>query len=165
MKRTSRDEVGRYCVHIPLKSDVSDLGESKNTAFRRLLSLERRFAANSELRSQYVQFMREYEELGHMKEITCDEAEKSKAYYIPHHLVLKEDSTTTKLRIVFDCSAKPTSNLSLNDISLVGPTVQSPLISIITKFRTHPYVMTADIEKMYRQINVHPCLLYTSRCV
>ena len=34
--------------------------------------------------------------------------------------------------------------------------VQSPLISIITKFRTNPYVMTADIEKIYRQINVHP---------
>ena len=60
------------------------------------------------------------------------------------------------LTVVFDCSAKTTTNLSLNDISLVGPTVQSPLISIITKFRTHPYVMTADIEKMYRQINVHP---------
>ncbi|XP_075217811.1 uncharacterized protein LOC142322620 [Lycorma delicatula] len=93
-------------------------------------------------------------ELGHMKEITMTEANSSKTYYIPHHTVLREDSTTTKLQVVFDASSKTSSGVSLNDISIVGPAVQSNLVSIVSRFITHPYVVTADIEKMYRQINV-----------
>lgn len=68
--------------------------------------------------------MKQYEELGKMLQITSEEAESSKAYYIPHHAVIKEDSTTTKVRVVFDASCKSTSGVSLNDISIVGPTVQ-----------------------------------------
>ena len=105
---------------------------------------------------QYVNFMREYEELGHIREITSTEAEQSKAYYIPHHAVLSKNSTTTKLRVVFDASSKTDSGVSLNDISVVGPKVQSDLISILIRFRTHTFVMITDIEKMYRQINIHP---------
>lgn len=153
---TSRDGNGRYCVQIPLKGEVSELGESRDTALRRLLSVERRLSTKPEFHRQYIQFMKEYEELGHMQEITPAEIESSKTYYIPHHAVHKEDSTTTKLRVVFDASAKTSSGVSLNDISIVGPTVQSDLISIVTRFRTHRYVMIADIEKMYRQIKLHP---------
>lgn len=30
------------------------------------------------------------------------------------------------------------------------------MFCIMTRFRLHPYVLTADIEKMYRQVRVHP---------
>ena len=46
--------------------------------------------------------------------------------------------------------------LSLNDILQVGHTVQHDLYSIVLRFRTHQVCFTADIAKMYRQINVHP---------
>ncbi|XP_076384507.1 uncharacterized protein LOC143263380 [Megalopta genalis] len=68
----------------------------------------------------------------------------------------EEGSTTTKLSVVFDGSAKSSSDLALNDIQLVGPTVQSDLISILIRFRYNRYVLSADIAKMYRQILVHP---------
>lgn len=76
-------------------------------------------------------------------------------FYLPHHPDFKETSATTKLRVVFDGSCKSDSGISLNDILLVGPVVQSDLISILLKFRTFKYVFTADIEKMYRQILIN----------
>ncbi|KAH8233851.1 hypothetical protein KR032_011452, partial [Drosophila birchii] len=41
-------------------------------------------------------------------------------------------------------------------ILYAGPTVQSELFAILLRFRTHRYVFTADIEKMYRQVWMHP---------
>lgn len=40
---------------------------------------------------------------------------------------------------------------------MVGPTIQQEiqhLFEIITRFRQHPYAMTVDITKMYRQIQI-----------
>ncbi|XP_022206389.2 uncharacterized protein LOC111063008 [Nilaparvata lugens] len=100
--------------------------------------------------------MKEYEELQHMEQITEPEANSSINYFIPHHAVIKETSSTTKVRVVFDASCKTTSGISLNDISIVGPTVQSSLMNKVLRFRSHTFVITADIEKMYRQINIKP---------
>ncbi|XP_075233847.1 uncharacterized protein LOC142331699 [Lycorma delicatula] len=78
----------------------------------------------------------------------------SKVFYLPHHAVFKETSLTTKLRVVFDGSAKSNNGLSLNDTLMIGPMVQQDLFSIILRFRVHNYVITSDITKMYRQILV-----------
>ncbi|XP_076301683.1 uncharacterized protein LOC143219699 [Lasioglossum baleicum] len=75
-------------------------------------------------------------------------------YYLPHHPVFKQSSLTTKLRVVFDASAATSNGLFLNDVLLVGPTIQDDLFSLIIRFRLHNYVLTADIEKMYRQVLV-----------
>ncbi|XP_065224372.1 uncharacterized protein LOC135848399 [Planococcus citri] len=102
----------------------------------------------------YTNCLEEYITLDHMKEVKI--TPEQNAYYIPHHAVFKEDSTTTKLRTVFDASMKASNQKSLNDILMVGPVVQSELIAILLRFRTYKYVFTADITKMYRQIRVIP---------
>ena len=73
---------------------------------------------------------------------------------MPHHCVFKEESTTTKLRVVFDGSAKISNGHSLNDALMVGATIQDDLLSIITRFRLHPIALSADIAKMYRQVGL-----------
>ncbi|UYV76740.1 hypothetical protein LAZ67_14001924 [Cordylochernes scorpioides] len=75
-------------------------------------------------------------------------------YYLPHHPVIKEKSCNTKLRVVFDASAKTDSGLSLNDASIPGPKIQQDLFHIILRFRIHPVAINADIAKMYRQIKI-----------
>jgi len=75
-------------------------------------------------------------------------------YYVPHHFILKDESTTTKFRVVFDASSKTTSGVSLNDTMMVGPSLQDSLVDIHMRFRIHPIAFTADIAKMYRQIKV-----------
>ncbi|XP_055590366.1 uncharacterized protein LOC129742489 [Uranotaenia lowii] len=146
----TRDSSGRYTVKLPFRDNVSQLGDSKHHALQRFDYLEKKLQRNSEL--AYCAFMAEYIELGHCKIVDPSDD----GFYLPHHAILKPSSSTTKLRTVFDASAKSTSGLSLNDTLMIGPTIQDPLLFIILRFRTHRYVFTGDISKMYRKINIHP---------
>jgi hypothetical protein len=146
---TKRHESGKLIVSIPFKSNVSELGESHSSSLKRFYALERKLEKNAPLKKQYHAFMTEYELLGHMSEVKVDNRD---GYYLPHHPVFKEDSTTTKLRVVFDGSAKTSSGLSLNDVQMVGPPLQNDLFNILLRFRQHQFVIKADIEKMYRQV-------------
>lgn len=80
----------------------------------RLQHLKRKFGKNISFKKDYEKVMNEYKELNHMQAITEHEADEI-GYFLPHHAVIKETSTTTKLRVVFDASAKTTSGESLND--------------------------------------------------
>ena len=98
--------------------------------------------------------MEEYLELGHSEIVPTDDLNKSPqdVYYLPVHAVRKESSTTTKIRAVFDASAKSSSGMSLNDILLVGPTVHPPLIDVLVGFRLHRIAITTEVSKMYRAV-------------
>ncbi|XP_076246223.1 uncharacterized protein LOC143186434 [Calliopsis andreniformis] len=152
----TRNNEGRYIVSVPFNNKIHELGESRSQAEKRLFNMERKFFKQSELRNQYIEFMKEYEKLGHMSRISEDLIKPDFCYYLPHHAVYKESSTTTKLRVVFDGSAKTSSGISLNDAQFIGVTVQSDLFSILLRFRKHRFILSADIEKMYRQILVRP---------
>lgn len=117
--------------------------------------MERKLDNNAILKSEYSKFIHEYEKLDHMQRIEDNKISKETAYSLPHHCIIKPDSTTTKLRVVFDASCKSTNGLSLNDVLMVGPVIQKDLFSIMLKFRLYKYTIGSDIEKMYRQILVH----------
>jgi hypothetical protein len=151
---TKRDQTGRFIVRLPFKQNPSRLGESKGVAVSRLHHLERRLRRNDKGRIEYATFLSEYEALGHMQEVDDAMENNDSSCYLPHHHVVKESSSTTKTRVVFDASAKTTNGLALNDILMVGPTLQEDIQAIILRFRTHQIAFTADIEKMYRQIRV-----------
>ena len=154
-KTAYRDQAGRFVVTLPTKGDLSLLGSTQEIASRRLRQVTRRLSKEPLIKARYVDFMREYEELGHMKQIPDNYKPVSTVYHIPHHAVHKEDSTTTKLRVVFNASTKGPNGFSLNDLLLVGPVVQDDIISLLMRFRKHRYALTADITKMYRQILVN----------
>lgn len=71
-------------------------------------------------------------------------------YYIPHHAV------DPKFRVVFNASAETTTGQSLNDIQHKESRVQDVLLYILMRFRQYPIAVTADVEKMFRQILVDP---------
>lgn len=148
-----RDSTGRFEVSLPFSGNPASLGQSRDIAFRRFISVERKLSKDDDLRQQYISFMQEYINLGHMEEID-EKSIVSPHYFLPHHSVLKPDSSTTKLRVVFDASAKTSTNIALNDILHIGPTLQEDLFSILLRFRIPRFVFTADIQKMYRQIAV-----------
>lgn len=150
---TRQDETGRFTVTLPKNNDIV-LSESMMQASKRLASMERKFKNQPKLREDYTEFMEDYERRGHMTPIAEEEDTAGETYVIPHQSVEKPDSLTTELRVVFDASCKTTTGFSLNDKLLPGPNLQGDLFDIITRFRTHRYVMTADVEKMYRHILV-----------
>ncbi|XP_071052614.1 uncharacterized protein [Onthophagus taurus] len=150
-----RDETGQFTVKLPLRDNHISLGDSFDIAKNRLISLERKLAKNSNLRQEYNNFLKEYEDLGHMTLTSFDKCDNDIVNYLPHHAVIKQTSSTTKVRVVFDASAKTTSGLSLNDVLKVGTKIQSDLFDIVVRMRMHPIVITADAEKMYRMILIH----------
>lgn len=77
--------------------------------------------------------MEEYIRLDHAEVVPVADLQKPSKYvfYLPMHVVYKEHSTTTKIRVVFDASAKSSTGISLNDILLVVPTVHPPLIDVM----------------------------------
>lgn len=155
IENTFVDDTGRITVKLPFKGDPSLLGNSRDIAERRFLSLERKFKCKKQLYEDYSQFMKEYQELGHMSLMSSPELQNPH-YFIPHHCVIKASSETTKLRVVFDASCATSSHKSLNDLLMVGPTIQNDLFITLLRFRCHRYGLLADITKMYRQFNVHP---------
>lgn len=152
---TTKDpESGKFVVRLQFIKEPQVLGLSREMATRRFLYLEKKLGKNQELKKEYSAFMNEYKDLGHMVKISPSEIQEQH-YFIPHHAVLNPGSSTTKLRVVFDASAKTSTNVSLNEILANGPILQDDLFSIMVRFRTHTYVISADITKMYRQVLVH----------
>ncbi|KAK2580695.1 hypothetical protein KPH14_001325, partial [Odynerus spinipes] len=95
-----RNEEGRFVVTLPIKNDqLNKLGQSRNIALRRFLTLDRKLTRQPTLMEQYSQFMKEYEDLGHMKLVSEDEevSVRMPNFYLPHHAIIKESSVTTKL--------------------------------------------------------------------
>lgn len=54
----------------------------------------------------------------------------------------------------FYASTKSSAETSLNDILMTGPTIQDNIYSHLLRFRIYNYVLTGDIEKMYRQFKI-----------
>ena len=151
-KNTHRNDKGQYTVALPFDQRKEELGETRSMAEKRLTSIERKLRYNPDLQTQYNDVLREYITLGHMSKV--NDEQKTPGFYLPHHAVFKESSLTTKVRVVFDGSAKSSTGISLNDTLMVGPTIQDDIFSLLVRFRTHNYVLTGDIEKMYRQFLV-----------
>ena len=99
--------------------------------------------------------IQEYIDLGHAQPVPLQSlTTTTETYYLPMHGVVKESSTSTKLRVDFDASAKTSNALSLNDTLLVGPILHPNLDTILLRFRTYRVALTGDISKMYREVQL-----------
>ena len=79
----------------------------------------------------------------------------NKEFYIPHKYVVTEKAETTKLRIVYDASARATTNSpSLNECLNSGPSLQNKLWDILIQQRMFPVMLSADIRQAFLQIRV-----------
>ena len=150
----SRDDHGRYVVRLPFASPPS-LPGSRSVALNHLFSMERKFVRDSELRTQYSDFMQDYDARGHMIKVEPGGALPPAPNFLPHHAVYKRDGSK-KLRVVFDASRRSENHKSLNDYLHAGPKLQSEITTVLTRWRRHKFVFTCDIVKMFRQILIHP---------
>lgn len=140
---------GRYCVPIPLREELDQLGKSHQLAVRRFQHLERKFTRNPAYKQKYVEFMDDDIKQGHTRALDKPMDLTQQHYFIPHHGIDNQ-----KFRVVFDASAATSSGMSCNDMQLLGPKIQSELMDIILRFRCNPLALVADIKQMYRQMVV-----------
>ncbi|XP_076247811.1 uncharacterized protein LOC143187485 [Calliopsis andreniformis] len=152
-KTFARDATGRFIVRLPFNHENPDelLGEFLPIALSALTRLRKKLDLDPTLMKEYSEFLTEYESLSHMTRLEF--LDKTRLY-IPHRAVIRTESATTKLPVVFNASSKTAGGRSLNDILHVGPKLQNDITAVLTRWRLYEYVLVADIEKMFRQILV-----------
>ena len=73
----------------------------------------------------------------------------NKLHYLPHHGIIRENKLTTKLRVVYNASAK-NNGPSLNDCLYAGPSFGQRITDILFRFQLYPVALVADIpDDMY----------------
>ncbi len=150
-----RTDGGRFAVPLLRKPNAMPLGESRSQAVRRFFALER----SLRLKGQFEEFntaMQEYFDMNHAELVPVADLEKPphNVFYLPMHAVRKESSTTTKIRPVFDASAKSSSGVSLNDTLMVGPTIHPPLFDVLIRFRMYRVALVVNVSQMYRAVEL-----------
>ncbi|XP_035230524.1 uncharacterized protein LOC118202452 [Stegodyphus dumicola] len=73
-------------------------------------------------------------------------------FYMPHQAVYREESITTKMRIVFDASSHEIGSLSLNDCLWPGINLNQNIFHLLIYFRFNRVSILGDIEKAFLQI-------------
>ena len=95
--------------------------------------------------------MKEYSQLS---AIEREPDPTSAGYYLPHHAVTRDESVTTKVRVVFNASAAQRGGRSLNDVIDAGPSLLPDLTGLVLRFRLRPIALHADIRKAFFMVSV-----------
>ncbi|XP_071576701.1 uncharacterized protein [Temnothorax nylanderi] len=151
----TRDASGRYQVRLPFRQPAEKLGDSRTKAVKVLHSLSQRLLFDPQYGKVYHKFMDEFKELQHMTLVPDSCPEPQHVYYLPHHVVLR-DNDLNRIRVVFNGSSRTPTGYSLNDILFTGAKLQINLFDVLILWRRFPFVFSFDMMKMYRQILIHP---------
>ena len=147
----------RYVVGLPWKEERELIPSEYQLSRNRLNSLHHKLRQDPELLNEYDRIIKEQLEMGIIEEVKTkiDDKFSADVHYLPHHAVLRRDRETTKVRVVYDGSAKsPGNNYSLNDCLQVGPNLIPQLFDVLVKFRSDPTALTADIEKAFLMVSM-----------
>ena len=156
-KNTIQKAEERYQVAWPWRNENCNLPQNYELSMGRLKSLYKRLQGEPELLQQYNDIILNQLEKN-MIEVVEDHTEQSnRRHYIPHHAVIKPSSNTTKVRVVYDASAKSKkSSNSLNECLHRGPVIMEDVCGLLMRFRTRKIGIVADIEKAFLQIGLQP---------
>ncbi|XP_068717114.1 uncharacterized protein [Montipora capricornis] len=149
----------RYEVSLPFKTEHPIIPDNYLLAQNRLVSSLQRLRSKPGLLQQYDSVIKEQLNAGVVELIDkCHDLDTlpGTVHYIPHKEVLKEDRITTKLRVVYDASAKCHNEPSLNDCPLPGPALTPLIFDVLLRFRLHKVVLIGDLEKAFLNIEVNP---------
>ncbi|UYV69493.1 hypothetical protein LAZ67_6003792 [Cordylochernes scorpioides] len=147
-----QQEDGRFCVGLPWLGNQEGIPSNRHIAERRLFNTTRKLRAKC-IFSEYDRVFQEWLSEGVIEKVSPEDLNRN-CHYLPHHPVVKANSSTTKIRPVFDASCKDKGNLSLNDCLASGPNVIEQIPAILLKFREKAIGVIADIRKAFLQIEV-----------
>jgi hypothetical protein len=151
------EKEGRYQVGLPWKAGAVPQSNGYSTCVRRLRQLHSHLKKDERLLNDYDSIIKQQLESGIIETVDEQDDDSEGSYYLPHHGVRREDKETTKLRVVFDGSAKPSEDSpSINECLEKGPNLVPNLFDAVIKFRSHPIGIVADIEKAFHPIQILP---------
>ncbi|XP_068224221.1 uncharacterized protein [Palaemon carinicauda] len=143
---------GRYWVELRLKHNHPFLPTNYNVALGQMYNQLKRFQHQPDLLKCYDNIIKEQLKLGFIEEVK-NPVISTNTHYLPHHAVRK--NSTTPLRVVYNCSAKPSKcSASLNDCLMTGLSLTEKLFDLLVRFRMNKFACIADTEKAFLQIGL-----------
>ena len=150
----TRKSDGRYEVNIPWIPGSQLKDDNETQSRKRLQNVERKLRNNEHLQTEYTEIIKEQLDKGIIEKVPLQPTGE-RVYYLPHKPVVRQDATTTKVRMVFDGSSKahPLTS-SINDCMYTGPALQPLLWDILVRARMSPDLLLGDIAKAFLQVSL-----------
>ena len=148
----------RYDVQLPWRDEHYDIPDHFHLCIERLKYLHQRLLRQPHILQEYNSIMNKQLSKGIIEAVDSpvgkggnfEPSHRASVHYLPHHAVNRHDKQTTKVRIVYDGSARSAANLfSPNDCLMTGPNLIPKLFNILVKFRWNLVALTANIEKAF----------------
>ena len=145
-----RSKEGWYGTGLPWKGAHPPVPTNLNGSLRRLTNLQRKLR-RSELTESYTEIIEQQKADGIVE--TATNQPDGAEFYIPHKPVVRDTAESTKVRIVYDASARAYPEApSLNECLNAGPPLQSKLWNVLVRMRFHPVMLTGDLKRAFLQV-------------
>lgn len=141
-------ETGEYCMKWLWREEHPDLPTNASLAIRRLQSVLEKLKNNEDkdLLEKYDGIIKEQLNNNIIEEAPAQT--EGLEHYIPHQPVINMERST-KIRIVYDASARMRMQKSLNDCLYRGPVILPDLAGLLMRFRFPKYPCLSDIQKAF----------------
>ena len=144
----------RYTVHLPWREMHPALPDGYHLSKKRLESTFRKLKKSPEILKEYDAVIQDQLKRGIVERVVSTNDIPGEVHYLPHHPVIRQAKTTTKVRVVYDASAKTGSNPSLNECLHTGPSLLESIPDILLRFRTHKVALIGDVEKAFLMVGI-----------
>lgn len=141
-------------MSLPWKEAHKPLPDNFQLNLKKLKGLLYCLKQTPNILKQYDGIIRDQIKAGIVEPVPDTTTTSNMCHYLPHHVVLRSDKTTTKLCIVYDASANVADGLSLKDYLHKGPKFNQLILDILLRFRVFKCALTADLEKAFLQVSV-----------
>jgi len=149
------EEKNRWFVGLPLKTSNIDLGDNFQSSVAVMKSVERAIAKRDSKKG-VNQAYQDLIDNGFARKLSESELHKNTnqlCHYIPSFAVYAPGKETSKVRIVYNGSAKTQTGKSLNSILYPGPSFTKDITIMLTKFRSGKFTLIFDCKAMF--LNIH----------
>ena len=153
-KKNTPSDDGRYEVNVPLIPGQHLPRTNLEPSRKRLVNVCKKIDRDEKLKKDYEEIIEKQLESG-IIETAPEEPTGERVFYMPHKPVVRDEATSTKVKMMLDASPKPPSNTnSVNDCMFTGPPLQPLLWDILIRARMAPQLILADIQKAFLQIGL-----------
>ena len=155
---------GYFLAHYPWTKVPNELPDNRIVAMKRLESTERRLVKSENLAQMYADQIKDMLDRNVARILSEDEIRDYNGpyHYISHHELLKNGSSTTPCRIVFDSSARFQNN-TLNDYWGKGANLLNNLVGVLLRFKENYVGVVGDIKNMYHAVKISQLDQHTHR--
>ena len=147
-----RHDEGWYETGLPWRGNHPPLPNNKSASIRRLQGLVRKLESKNQM-AQYKEIIDEQREAGIIE--PAEHQAVGNEFYIPHKPVVRPCAESTKMRVVYDASARAYDGApSLNDCLHTGPSLQNKLWNVLVRGRFYPVALSGDLQKAFLQVRI-----------